>query len=101
MSLDNHILDPASSPGVTGTTTCGRVRRGRPIGGRLCTLDGERVELLFYERGGQVLSLFVSGGDSFPETCAESKGHSVCKKDSHEFMMVAAYAVHESASLSC
>ena len=62
------------------------------IGGRLCTLEGQRVELLFYERGGQVLSLFVSGGDQFPERCAESKDHNVCvrKTDSHEYMMVGA-----------
>lgn len=39
-----------------------------------------------------MLSLFVSGDETFPETCAESKGHNVCvrKKGSHEFMMVGA-----------
>lgn len=69
-----------------------RLGDSRLIGGRLCTLDGERVQLLFYERDGQVLSLFVSGQGAFPETCAESKGHNVCvrKKGDHAFMMVGA-----------
>lgn len=50
----------------------------RLIGGRACRIDGQLVQLLFYERGGQKLSLYVSGGPIQLDGCQGRGGHHVC-----------------------
>lgn len=48
------------------------------VGGRLCKIAGRRVELLFYDRSGQTLSLFVSDQALGEPGCREARGHHVC-----------------------
>lgn len=48
------------------------------IGGRLCKLDGQRVELLFYGSGGRTLSLYAFGGGMDVTGCRQARDHSVC-----------------------
>jgi anti-sigma factor RsiW len=48
------------------------------IGGRLCKLDGKRVELLFYGSGGRTLSLYAFGGELGVRGCREARDHWVC-----------------------
>ena len=48
------------------------------IGGRLCKLDGKRVELLFYGSGGRTFSLYAFGGEIDVSGCREAHGHWVC-----------------------
>jgi anti-sigma factor RsiW len=52
------------------------------VGGRLCTVAGRRVELLFYTHGasGQDFSLFVCD-QAVPDTaCRNYRGHRVCSR---------------------
>ncbi|MFB6262447.1 MAG: anti-sigma factor [Bradymonadaceae bacterium] len=51
------------------------------LGGRDCTLDGDRVQLLFYRADGRVLSLFVSDDLRAPETCRRFDGQTVCVRE--------------------
>lgn len=50
----------------------------RLIGGRLCRIEGKTVQLLFYERGGQKLSLYVSEGSAGVVGCHGRGGPRVC-----------------------
>ncbi|MGH9161032.1 MAG: anti-sigma factor family protein [Vicinamibacteraceae bacterium] len=56
----------------------------RLVGGRLCSIAGERGQLLFYranaEAGSteQTLSLFVSGAPFETQGCRATRGHHVC-----------------------
>jgi len=54
-----------------------RLPGARLLGGRLCRIHGEREQLLFYERGGTKLSLYVSSRQR-PTTCAGKSGYHVC-----------------------
>ncbi|MFB6352444.1 MAG: anti-sigma factor [Bradymonadaceae bacterium] len=60
------------------------------VGGRLCKLAGEHVQLLFYRHEGWVLSLFVADQLSAPEMCRSSSDHAVCirQKGSLRLMLV-------------
>jgi anti-sigma factor RsiW len=55
-----------------------RLPRANLIGGRLCKLDGRRVQLLFYDHAGQTLSLFVTDRQQADDGCESARGHSVC-----------------------
>lgn len=48
------------------------------LGGRLCSIDDERVQLLFYARGDAVTSVFVSGQKRWDAGCEDVDGHRVC-----------------------
>jgi anti-sigma factor RsiW len=50
------------------------------VGGRLCHIDGRRVQLLFYDAGGEKLSLYVSDRDLGDGGCRQSRGHHVCSR---------------------
>jgi len=50
----------------------------RLIGGRACRIEGQMVQLLFYERGGRKLSLYVSDGSMQLDGCRGRGGHHVC-----------------------
>lgn len=50
----------------------------RLLGGRSCTIRGQRVQLLFYERRRQTLSLFVFGDRIQTDGCERHQGHEVC-----------------------
>jgi len=65
-----------------------RVPRARLMGGRLCKLAGEHVELLFYRHEGEVLSLFVARNLRAPELCRSSKGHSVCVRSKGDLRLM-------------
>ena len=43
-----------------------RLNKGRLLGGRLCSLLGRQVALVFYERGGKRFSLFTLAADVVP-----------------------------------
>lgn len=43
-----------------------RLNNGRLLGGRLCSLFGRQVALVFYEHGGKRLSFFTLAGDAIP-----------------------------------
>jgi anti-sigma factor RsiW len=55
-----------------------RLPGSRLIGGRLCKLDGKRVELLFYGSGGRTFSLYAFGDELDVTGCREAHGHWVC-----------------------
>ena len=63
---------------VTFEPVVPRVPEATLVGGRLCQLAGEHVELLFYRHEGRVLSLFVSDRLAAPQLCRSSDGHAVC-----------------------
>jgi len=50
----------------------------RLIGGRACRIEGQMVQLLFYERGHQKLSLYVSDGSMALDGCRGRGGLHVC-----------------------
>jgi anti-sigma factor RsiW len=54
----------------------------RLVGGRLCTVAGRRVELLFYTHGasGQNFSIFVCDHAVGDLGCREHRGHHVCSR---------------------
>lgn len=52
----------------------------RLLGGRSCTIRGQRVQLLFYEREAQTLSLFVFGEPVSEPGCRSHGGHGVCTR---------------------
>lgn len=64
------------------------------IGGRLCSIDGRAVELLFYEMNGDPegrrLSLYVSNATDKPNGCDAFAGQRVCIRRGTEltFMLV-------------
>lgn len=57
-----------------------RLSHANLIGGRLCKLDGRRVQLLFYNHAGQTLSLFVTDQQQPNDGCESARGHSVCRR---------------------
>lgn len=50
----------------------------RLLGGRSCTIRGQRVQLLFYEHEQQALSLFVFGNRVHADGCQSHQGQQVC-----------------------
>jgi len=54
-----------------------RLPGARLLGGRLCRIRGDREQLLFYERGGTKLSLYVSSRQR-PTSCRAKNGYHVC-----------------------
>lgn len=67
-----------------------KMPRAKLLGGRLCKLAGEKVELLFYRHEGRVLSLFVTTDLSAPQLCRTSNNHAVCirQKENLRLMLV-------------
>lgn len=57
-----------------------RLPRANLIDGRLCKLDGRRVQLLFYDHAGHTLSLFVTDRQQPDDGCESARGHSVCRR---------------------
>jgi anti-sigma factor RsiW len=55
----------------------------RLLGGRLCSIDGRRVQLLFYEQGSRRLSLYVSDGPALAGECRGDGPLHVCSRQ-HE-----------------
>ena len=51
------------------------------LGGRLCNIDGRKVQLLFYEQGSRRLSLYVSDGPALAGECGGDGPHHVCSRD--------------------
>ena len=52
------------------------------LGGRLCSIDGRKVQLLFYEQGSRRLSLYVSDGPAMAGECRGDGPHHVCSRES-------------------
>ncbi len=50
------------------------------IGGRLCKIEGRKVELLFYELGDRRFSLYVSDRPAGMRACHRSGEYAVCAK---------------------
>ena len=50
------------------------------LGARLCQLEGRRVELIFYQREGRTLSLFITDGAVPAGRCWEAREHHVCSR---------------------
>jgi anti-sigma factor RsiW len=50
------------------------------IGGRLCQIEGRRVELLFYRHEDRTLSLFATDRQLLEEGCHGARGHQVCSR---------------------
>jgi len=55
-----------------------RLEGSRLIGGRACRIEGRMVQLLFYERGRQKLSLYVTESSMILDGCQGRDGHHVC-----------------------
>jgi anti-sigma factor RsiW len=55
----------------------------RLLGGRLCSIDGRKVQLLFYEQAGRRLSLYVSDGPALAGECRGDGPYNVCSRN-HE-----------------
>ncbi|MBI3491690.1 MAG: zf-HC2 domain-containing protein [Acidobacteria bacterium] len=61
----------------------------RLLGGRLCRLNGERSQLLFYAAEGQTLSLFISRAGSFEAArCDAVRDYYVCGRRSGELTLM-------------
>lgn len=56
------------------------------LGGRSCKIEGRRVELLFYESSGTILSLFVSD-QVLASGCREARGLAVCTRMSGDLSL--------------
>lgn len=50
----------------------------RLLGGRLCRVEGQLTELLFYQREERVLSLYVAGDSLGVDGCRKALEHEVC-----------------------
>lgn len=77
-----HVSFPAVVPSFPGATL---------LGGRLCSFDGRRVELLFYRlyrQDGRTLSLYVADQPLMPEGCTGSRGHHVCTRSHEDLVLV-------------
>jgi anti-sigma factor RsiW len=58
-----------------------RLPGARLVGGRLCKVQGRRVQLLFYRvSGDETVSLFVSDRDMGGAGCREARGLQVCSR---------------------
>jgi anti-sigma factor RsiW len=58
-----------------------RLEGARLVGGRLCKIQGRRVQLLFYRApGDETVSLFVSDQDVGGAGCREARGLQVCSR---------------------
>jgi anti-sigma factor RsiW len=66
-----HVPFPAVVPELPGAEL---------LGGRLCQIEGRRVELLFYRREERTLSLFVTDTPSGDANCWETRAHHVCSR---------------------
>ena len=51
------------------------------VGARLCHLDGESVELIFYRCDGRNVSLFVGGAPPRTRACTKNRGLTVCREE--------------------
>jgi anti-sigma factor RsiW len=58
------------------------------LGGRLCTIKGHTMELLFYEHESKTLSLFVSRTADGVQGCERSLGHHVCRRRAGDVSMM-------------
>ena len=74
-----HLSFPAVVPSLLGATL---------LGGRLCKLEGRRVELLFYRLDHRTLSLYVADQPVMPNGCTASGGHHVCARSHHQLALV-------------
>jgi anti-sigma factor RsiW len=74
-----------------------RLEGARLVGGRLCKIQGRRVQLLFYrsrgDQGDQTISLFVSDQELGGIGCRESRGLHVCSRGSGGLVLLAVGAV--------
>jgi anti-sigma factor RsiW len=50
------------------------------VGGRVCKIEGRKVQLLFYEFGDRHVSLYVSDRPPSMERCHDDGEHSVCHR---------------------
>lgn len=50
------------------------------VGGRVCKVEGRKVQLLFYELDGRHLSLYVSDRPAAMKSCHDDGEHSVCQR---------------------
>jgi negative regulator of sigma E activity len=53
----------------------------RLLGGRLCSIDGRRVQLLFYEQDSRRLSLYVSEGQALAGECRGDGRRHACSRE--------------------
>ena len=51
------------------------------LGGRLCSIDGRKVQLLFYEQGSRRLSPYSSNGRAMAGECRGDGLHHVCSRE--------------------
>lgn len=84
--MDVSSNDPATvqrffAPKVSFQPVAPEVEGAELVGGRDCTLKGDRVQLLFYRVEDRILSLFVSDDLEAPATCRRREDHTVCVDD--------------------
>jgi len=61
--------------------TVPRLTGAELLGARLCHLDGESVELIFYRCDGRNVSLFVTAAPPRTRACTKSRGLTVCREE--------------------
>ena len=61
--------------------TVPRLTGAELLGARLCHLDGESVELIFYRCDGRNVSLFVGGAPPRTRACTKNRGLTVCREE--------------------
>lgn len=67
-----------------------RLPGARLVGGRLCKIQGRRVQLLFYRaHPGETISLFVSDQDLAGEGCRPARGLHVCGRKASGLTLLA------------
>lgn len=67
--FSGHVDFPPKAPALPGA---------RLLGGRLCRVEGQLTELLFYQREERVLSLYVAGDSLGVDGCHRARDHEVC-----------------------
>ncbi len=69
----------------TGATrfnpTVPRLKDAELLGARLCHLDGETAELIFYRHHGRNVSVFVTAARPRAPACTKNRGLTVCREE--------------------
>ena len=61
--------------------TVPRLTGAEVLGARLCHLDGETAELIFYRHNGRNISLFVTAVPPRTAACTKHRGLTVCREE--------------------
>lgn len=61
--------------------TVPRLAGAEVFGARLCHLDGETAELIFYRHNGRNISLFVTAAPPRTAACTKHRGLTVCREE--------------------